>query len=72
MADELVTDYWINYLIHTNRIRVWVKTEESDWQVVQELPSEQAASLINMVLSGKQLYYVKGASLYMNEALSKS
>lgn len=65
---EPVTGFWVNYLIQDNKVRIWVKTSQGGWQVMNELPPEQAVFLSNMLLSGKQLHYIKGVSLYMQES----
>jgi hypothetical protein len=68
LPGEPVTGFWANYLIQGNMVRIWVKTNQGGWQIVRELPPEQAVFLSNMLLSGKQLYYIKGVSLYMQES----
>jgi len=56
MADELVTHYWLNYDIPSNRVRVSVLTQEGGWRLATELPPEQAVFLSDMLRNEKPIY----------------
>lgn len=64
---EPVDGYWVNFDIQSKSVRVWVRTNQSGWQMVSELPPEQAVLLTDMLLSGKQVYFLKGISLHLRE-----
>ena len=67
MADELVTDYWLNYKIKTDTVRIWIKTAASGWQLVDELSTEKAVFLSDMLRNEKPIFYIKGVSLHTRE-----
>ena len=67
MADELVTDYWLNYLIGSNQVNIWIRTAASGWKLVNKLPPEQAVFLSDMLRNEKPLYYIPGTSLHTKE-----
>lgn len=67
MADELVTDYWLNYKIKTDTVRIWIKTTASGWKLVDELPLEKAVFLSDMLRNEKPLFYIKDVSLHTKE-----
>ena len=67
MADELVTDYWLNYKIKTNTVRVWIKTGASGWKLVNELPTEKSVFLSDMLRNEKPLFYIRDVSLHTKE-----
>lgn len=67
MADEMVTDYWLNYKINTNSVRVFVKTNESGWKLIKEAPPEQAVFLSDMLRNEKPLFYIRDVSLHTKQ-----
>ncbi len=65
---ELVQKYWLNYRPATQTVRVWIKTAESSWQLVNELPAEKAIFLSDMLRNEKPVYWIKGnVSLHTKE-----
>jgi hypothetical protein len=68
---EEVTDYWLNYVIPQNIVKVWVKTKGNDsWNLVQISSPEQALFLSNLLYSGKPVFYIKDANLFTQKSLS--
>lgn len=68
MADEMVTDYWLNYQPSTQTVRVWVQTTASGWQLVSDLPAEKAVFLSDMLRNEKPVFWVTGnTSLHTKE-----
>lgn len=67
-TDRQVTDYWLNYRIATDTVRVWVKTSGSDdWILADEVQPTTASFLMDM-LDGKQnVYYSPGVSLHSKD-----
>lgn len=65
---ELVTDYWLNYQPATQTVRVWIKTDASGWQLVNDLPAEKAIFLSDMLRNEKPIFWVPGnAALHTKE-----
>lgn len=60
MATELVTDYWLNYQPAKQTVRVWIKTKASGWKLVNELPSEKAVFVSDMLRNEKPIFWVTG------------
>ncbi len=60
MASELVTDYWLNYKPATKTVRIWIKTNPSGWQLVNELPTEKAVFISDMLRNEKPIYWITG------------
>ncbi len=68
MATELVTDYWLNYQPAAQTVRVWIKTAASGWQLVNEMPSEKAVFVSDMLRNEKPIYWETGnTSLHTKE-----
>ena len=60
MADQIVTDYWLNYKPATQTVRIWIKTSASGWQLVNELPTEKAVFISDMLRNEKPVYWGTG------------
>ena len=58
--DELVLEYWLNYKPATETARIWIRTAASSWQLVNELPVENAVFLSDMLRSEKPVYWIAG------------
>jgi len=58
--DELVEEYWLNYRPGTQTVRIWVRTGPSGWQLVNELPTEKAVFLSDMLRSERPVYWITG------------
>ncbi len=65
---QMVTDYWLNYQPATQTVRIWIKTNESGWQLVNDLAMEKAVFLSDMLRNEKPIYWVAGnAALHTKE-----
>lgn len=64
-TDQQVTDYWLNYRLATDTVRVWIKTAGAgDWILAKEV-SPATASFLMGLLAGKQsVYYSPDVSLH--------
>jgi hypothetical protein len=60
MANELVQDYWLNYRPATETVRIWIRTAESNWQLVNELSVEKGVFLSDMLRNEKPVYWITG------------
>ena len=60
MADELVREYWLNYRPASETVRIWIRTDSSGWQLVNELPVEKAVFLSDMLRSETPVYWITG------------
>ena len=60
MPSELVLKYWLIYKPYTQTARILVRTAESGWQVVDELPPEKAVYVADMLRNEKPVYWVTG------------
>ena len=58
--DELVLNYWLNYKPTTETVRIWIRTAQSGWQLVNELPVEKAVFLSDMLRNEKPVYWISG------------
>ncbi len=68
MADQMVTEYWLNYKPATQTVRVWIRTSASGWQLVNELPTEKAVFISDMLRNEKPVFWVTGnAALHTRE-----
>lgn len=60
MATEIVTDYWLNYKPATETVKIWVKTGPSGWNLVNELSTEKAVFVSDMLRNEKPVFWITG------------
>lgn len=67
MADQIVRDYWLNYQLADKNAEIWVRTSESGWIKIADVPPSEAVFLSDMLRNEKPVYWATSGALHTRE-----